>query len=157
MNVKNVMSREYTVPWFESTAFWTWVISHNHLTRAPTKGPILCLLLHRWDSQPLPLKVGQTFKLQIVDIQQKWLQRGNKETWKGGGGCTKQTLTFNSELFFIQSKFFHKQLFAAQAVTWAREHSPTPLEEVPIPVWLVSSLTRLDLTKKYNMLLFECT
>ena len=30
-NVKNVMSIQYTVPWFEPTISWTWVVSHNLL------------------------------------------------------------------------------------------------------------------------------
>ena len=39
INVKNVKSIQYTAPGFKPTTSWTWIISHNHSTRAP------CLIL----------------------------------------------------------------------------------------------------------------
>ena len=37
INVKNVMSIQYTAAGFEPTTFRTWVSSHNHLIRAPAQ------------------------------------------------------------------------------------------------------------------------
>ena len=34
INVKNVISIQYTAPGFKPSTSWTWVISHNHQTRA---------------------------------------------------------------------------------------------------------------------------
>ena len=37
------MSIQYTVSGFKLTTFWTWVSSHNHLTRAPAIESIFCI------------------------------------------------------------------------------------------------------------------
>ena len=77
INVKNVMFIQYSGPGFEPTTSWTWVVSHNHYTRAPAlnNGVLLSSRCHQRLFTTVPNAASS------LEVNSSWTAQTRAKQW----------------------------------------------------------------------------